>query len=65
MVYVSILPPPGDRHLRNLAFQNRSSLRAAKSFNEGSGHEDSGHSNEQMKNKIYNFGSLTTVATTD
>jgi hypothetical protein len=53
MIYVSILPFPGYKHPRNLSFQNRASLRAAKPFNEESGREDGECPIEQMKNEIH------------
>jgi hypothetical protein len=59
------LPPPGDKYLPRLSFQNLFLLRTTKSVNEGSGREDEKCPNEQMKNETHNFGSLTTAAATD
>jgi hypothetical protein len=64
-LYISISPPPGDKHLRNLSFQNPFSLRTEKSFNEGSRHEDDECPNEQMQNETHNFCGLITAATMD
>jgi hypothetical protein len=54
MVYTSILPASGNKHLRNFSFKKHSSFRTARSLNEQPRCEKNGHSNTTINNKTYN-----------